>query len=90
MDCECRYLANAREQTATLCDGVTRGPGALLDEVIEDEWVVDTSTVLEHPGGDISLPLTDDGPQSLAVTDALDISSVLSVGCCGAVCVQLR
>ena len=65
------------------------GAGKLLTEVVERERVIDTSAVLEHPGDDVSLPLTDDGLLLLTVIDALYISSVLRVGCGSSVCVHL-
>ena len=82
-------MADSGEQTATLCCGVTSGAGKLLTEVVERERVIDTCPVFIHSGDDISLPFTDDGLLLLTVIDSLDVSSVLRVGCCGAVCVQL-
>ena len=82
-------MADSGEDTTTLCEGVVRGAGKLLTEVVEREWMVDTSAVLEHPGGDISLPFTDDGLLLLTVIDALDVSLVLRVGCGSSVCVHL-
>ena len=83
-------MADIGEDTTTLCDGVVGGAGKLLTEIVEREGMVDTSAVLEHPGGDISLPFTDDGLLLLTVIDALYISSVLRVGCGSSVCAQLR
>lgn len=81
-------MADVGEDASPLRKSVVGGAGKLLTEVVEREGMVDTSAVLEHPGDDVSLPFTDDGLLLLTVIDALNVSSVLRVGCCGAVCVQ--